>query len=92
MEFVDASIRDSCSPMEVSKCMHLGLLCVQNQAIDRPTMSSVITMLESGTLTSDLASPGQPTFAAMKTPSETDTSSLDLKITTTASFTTLTGR
>lgn len=32
---------------EVLRCFHIGLLCVQERAEDRPTMPSVVVMLES---------------------------------------------
>ncbi|XP_072993283.1 G-type lectin S-receptor-like serine/threonine-protein kinase B120 isoform X2 [Typha latifolia] len=86
LEFVDPSIRNSCSLKEVSRCINVGLLCVQDRSNDRPTMSSVIIMLESGTM--ENASPRQPTFAAGIIPGHTDSSSADVN----ASITTLTGR
>lgn len=30
---------------EVLRCIHIGLLCVQHRAVDRPSMSSVLMML-----------------------------------------------
>ncbi|XP_048131402.1 G-type lectin S-receptor-like serine/threonine-protein kinase At1g61370 [Rhodamnia argentea] len=47
------------SPLEVTRCIHVGLLCVQDHAIDRPNMSNVILM-PSGE--SDLPQPRQPKF------------------------------
>ncbi|KAL6343059.1 hypothetical protein AAG906_017871 [Vitis piasezkii] len=38
-------------PPIICKCFHIGLLCVQEDAFDRPTMSSVIVMLRSESLT-----------------------------------------
>ena len=90
LEFVDPSIRESCSPTEVSRCITVGLMCVQDHANDRPTMSSVVVMLESGT--TDNALPKQPTIDANRSPSETDSSTFDLRLSTNASFTGLTGR
>ncbi|CAL8172279.1 unnamed protein product [Prunus armeniaca] len=37
----------SCPKEEVSKFIHVGLLCVQEHAADRPTISEVISMLTS---------------------------------------------
>ncbi|XP_072966495.1 G-type lectin S-receptor-like serine/threonine-protein kinase At1g11330 isoform X1 [Typha angustifolia] len=91
LEFVDPSIRNSCSLKEVSRCINVGLLCVQDRANDRPTMSSVIIMLESGTL--ENASPRQPTFVVEMIPGHTDSSSADVRaISVNASITMLTGR
>ncbi|XP_042393178.1 G-type lectin S-receptor-like serine/threonine-protein kinase B120 [Zingiber officinale] len=62
MEFVDPTIRDSCSLTQVSKCVNVGLLCVQDRANDRPTMSSVMVMLEGGAAA--ISQPRRPTFVA----------------------------
>ncbi|KAI3955914.1 hypothetical protein MKW98_006274 [Papaver atlanticum] len=42
------------------KCIHIGLLCVQNRAVDRPTMAEVDFMLISET---DLPSPKEPPYS-----------------------------
>ncbi|KAI3952436.1 hypothetical protein MKX01_005303 [Papaver californicum] len=62
-EVVDEALDDLYSPLEVKKCVHIGLLCVQNRAIDRPTMAEVDLMLSSET---DRPSPKEPpyTFSA----------------------------
>ena len=40
--------RDSYNNLqEVLRCIHVGLLCVQENPMDRPTMSSVVSMLGS---------------------------------------------
>uniref|UniRef100_A0A803M250 Gnk2-homologous domain-containing protein n=1 Tax=Chenopodium quinoa TaxID=63459 RepID=A0A803M250_CHEQI len=46
LEFVDPIIRDSCSSNEVLRCIHLGLLCVQDNADDRPTIATALLMLD----------------------------------------------
>lgn len=46
MEFVDPTIRESCSSSEVLRCMHLGLLCVQEALDERPTMARAMLMLD----------------------------------------------
>lgn len=53
-------------------------------------MSSVVVMLESGTI--DNALPRQPTFAAERSPSDTESSTFDLRLSANASITRLTGR
>ncbi|KAL5708132.1 non-specific serine/threonine protein kinase [Ranunculus cassubicifolius] len=60
IEFIDESIRDSCSLSDVLRCINVGLLCVQDSTMDRPIMSTVVLMLESETAI--LATPRQPTF------------------------------
>ncbi|XP_048317901.2 G-type lectin S-receptor-like serine/threonine-protein kinase At1g11410 [Ziziphus jujuba] len=44
---------------EISKCIHIGLLCVQEGATHRPTMSAVISMLANDTT---LPPPNTPAF------------------------------
>ncbi|KAI4298609.1 hypothetical protein L6164_032146 [Bauhinia variegata] len=48
------------STNEVIRCIHIGLLCVQDNVADRPTMASVVLMLNSSTTT--LAIPSEPAF------------------------------
>ncbi|XP_019229250.1 PREDICTED: cysteine-rich receptor-like protein kinase 10 isoform X2 [Nicotiana attenuata] len=45
LELIDATLIESCSRDEVLRCIHVGLLCVQDYAKDRPSMSSVVSML-----------------------------------------------
>ncbi|PHT64483.1 hypothetical protein T459_31637 [Capsicum annuum] len=59
LDLMDKSILDSRSSITVLRCMHIGLLCVQDHAADRPSMPSVVFMLSSET---DLPEPKQPTF------------------------------
>ncbi|KAF8409397.1 hypothetical protein HHK36_005473 [Tetracentron sinense] len=68
MEFMDTSI--SFSEFEVLRCIHVALLCVQDSAMERPTMSSVILMLESET--ASLPRPKQPTFTIVRNHTEMD--------------------
>ncbi|XP_038704292.1 G-type lectin S-receptor-like serine/threonine-protein kinase At4g03230 isoform X1 [Tripterygium wilfordii] len=58
--FMDKPLQESCKTNEFLKCINVGLLCVQEDPADRPTMSNVITMLssEAGTL----PTPKQPAF------------------------------
>ncbi|PKU85730.1 G-type lectin S-receptor-like serine/threonine-protein kinase B120 [Dendrobium catenatum] len=45
MELIDSSILETCSTRQVMRCIHVGLLCVQDRANDRPDMPSVLLML-----------------------------------------------
>ena len=46
MEVIDECLRgDSCALSEVLRCVHVGLLCIQQLPEDRPSMSSVLLML-----------------------------------------------
>ncbi|KAM2366606.1 hypothetical protein TB2_005024 [Malus domestica] len=60
LELLDPCLRDSYSRSEVIRCIHIGLLCVQEDPADRPTMQSLILMLNSYSVS--LASPKQPAF------------------------------
>ncbi|XP_065628490.1 G-type lectin S-receptor-like serine/threonine-protein kinase CES101 [Quercus suber] len=61
LELIDPTIlKESCLPFEALRCIHIGLLCVQDQAKDRPTMPDVVSMLSNETL--KLSSPKQPAF------------------------------
>lgn len=60
MELMDSTLRDSCSSGEVIRCIHIGLLCVQERAIDRPTMSDVVSLLSNQS--SALPLPKEPAF------------------------------
>lgn len=59
-ELKDASL-DSGPKEEVLKFIHIGLLCVQEYAVDRVTMSEVISMLTSSDITS-FPDPKQPAY------------------------------
>ncbi|XP_019098942.1 PREDICTED: G-type lectin S-receptor-like serine/threonine-protein kinase At1g11330 [Camelina sativa] len=41
----DPAVFDKCFEKEIEKCVHIGLLCVQEVANDRPNVSNVIWML-----------------------------------------------
>ncbi|WOH11736.1 hypothetical protein DCAR_0831227 [Daucus carota subsp. sativus] len=45
LEIVDASLAESFDVSEVLRCIHVGLLCVQESAAVRPTMSEAASML-----------------------------------------------
>ncbi|XP_024629382.1 G-type lectin S-receptor-like serine/threonine-protein kinase At1g67520 isoform X3 [Medicago truncatula] len=45
LRLVDSALNDFFSQEEVLRCVHVGLLCVQEHADDRPNMSNVISML-----------------------------------------------
>ncbi|KAM1809410.1 hypothetical protein ACFX12_026320 [Malus domestica] len=66
LEIRDPSM-DSCPNDEVSKYVHVGLLCVQEYAADRPTMSEVLSMLTSDIIF--LPDPKQPAFCVSKSES-----------------------
>ncbi|KAK8312336.1 hypothetical protein V6Z12_D01G034900 [Gossypium hirsutum] len=59
-EVILESKSDSNNEKEIWRCIHVGLLCVQEYTKDRPTISTVISMLNSEI--SDLNTPKQPAF------------------------------
>ncbi|XP_068669520.1 cysteine-rich receptor-like protein kinase 10 isoform X2 [Aristolochia californica] len=59
-EMLDPTARDSCSPNEVIRCVHIALLCVQDDPGNRPGMYSVVLMLNSSSVT--LSTPSAPAF------------------------------
>ncbi|XP_050153904.1 cysteine-rich receptor-like protein kinase 25 [Malus sylvestris] len=60
LELMDPLLKGSCSPNEFLRYVHIGLLCVQEDANNRPTMSSVVLMLKSETI--GLSKPERPAF------------------------------
>ncbi|KAL0393727.1 UNVERIFIED_CONTAM: G-type lectin S-receptor-like serine/threonine-protein kinase SD1-13 [Sesamum latifolium] len=49
LEIMDPTLRGSCITDQVQRCIHVGLLCVENHAVDRPTIEDVISMLKNET-------------------------------------------
>ncbi|TQD77290.1 hypothetical protein C1H46_037182 [Malus baccata] len=45
LELMDPALGDSCIKDQLLRCVHVGLLCVEENAADRPTMSDVVSML-----------------------------------------------
>ena len=56
---VDPTLRTD-STVEMVRCIHIGLLCVQKNMVKRPTMASVVLMLNSESIT--LSIPSRPAF------------------------------
>jgi hypothetical protein len=48
------------STIEMLRCIHIGLLCVQDNVANRPTMASVLLMLNDDSIT--LSIPKKPAF------------------------------
>ncbi|XP_037480284.1 G-type lectin S-receptor-like serine/threonine-protein kinase At1g11300 [Triticum dicoccoides] len=63
-ELPDSSIMDACSLDEVVLCIHLALLCVEENPDDRPFMSYVVFVLENGSTT--LLDPNRPAYFARR--------------------------
>ncbi|KAL4289710.1 hypothetical protein GQ457_14G010450 [Hibiscus cannabinus] len=72
LELIDPAVGDIYEAQEVLRCVQVGLLCVQERAESRPTMSTVVLMLNSETAT--LAQPKTPGFCLGRNILETDSS------------------
>ena len=57
---MDPTLSDSCVVPQVLRTIHVELQCVQDNAIDRPTMSDVVSILSNES--APLPAPKQPAF------------------------------
>lgn len=74
LDLMDETMRASCNASEFLRWVHVGLLCVQEDPSDRPTMSNVVVLLGSETVS--LPIPKQPAFVTRRTlPTTASTSS-----------------
>jgi hypothetical protein len=64
LSLIDQGIYDSSHQNYILRYIHIGLLCVQELAVDRPTMAAVISMLNNEAAL--LPSPSKPAFIRMK--------------------------
>ncbi|KAF9618012.1 hypothetical protein IFM89_039409 [Coptis chinensis] len=60
LELIEPTLRERYSKNEVMRCIHIGLLCVQEDVARRPTMASIVLMLNSYSVTIPL--PNEPAF------------------------------
>ncbi|CAI9756563.1 unnamed protein product [Fraxinus pennsylvanica] len=91
LELMDPFLEESSNETKISRCIQVGLLCVQHRAEGRPTMSEVVSMLqdEHGIL----AEPGEPGFFRIRSFRWTVPASWDLNDSVNGlTVTTLTGR
>ncbi|VFQ66598.1 unnamed protein product [Cuscuta campestris] len=74
LSLLDPTLKGLCSREQVLRCINVALLCVEDNQLDRPLMSDVVSMLASEGM--KLPAPKQPTFrlrrkmARANTPSE----------------------
>ncbi|CAN6175678.1 unnamed protein product [Urochloa humidicola] len=84
MKIMDSSMRGNAPGDQMLKCIHIGLLCVQDNPVDRPVMSKVNVMLSSDTVS--LQAPLKPEFFIPKSGtystevSESDPKHVDVEI------------
>ena len=57
---MDPSFQENYQTNEITRCIHIALLCVQEEAEDRPTMSAILQMLTTSSIS--LAVPRPPGF------------------------------
>lgn len=60
LELLDTVLKDNYSRNEVIRCIQIGLLCVQEDPAERPTMATIAMMLNSYSVT--LPVPNHPAF------------------------------
>ncbi|KAK7257039.1 hypothetical protein RIF29_30720 [Crotalaria pallida] len=60
LQLMDPSLNDMFDPDEAERCIHVGLLCVEHHAKDRPNMSDIISMLTNKSVA--VALPRRPAF------------------------------
>ena len=62
MALLDPRLGDSYTTHEVIRCIHIGLLCVQEDPTERPKMATIVLMLNSYSVSLPL--PKKPAFFA----------------------------
>ncbi|GAB2267240.1 hypothetical protein Dimus_002225 [Dionaea muscipula] len=60
LKLIDPVLRDGGVKEAMTQCIHIGLLCVAENAVDRPTMAAVGLILDGHT--QSLPPPSQPAF------------------------------
>ena len=75
-QLIDDSLGNMADASAVLRCIHIGLLCVQQSPEDRSDMSSVVVMLTSD---SNLPKPKQPAFYAERNSHHEDLSAINQK-------------
>ncbi|XP_035541723.1 putative cysteine-rich receptor-like protein kinase 35 [Juglans regia] len=77
MEFMDPSLDDTVSSCKLIRCLQIGLLCVQENATDRPSILEVSSMLKSESAT--LTIPKIPAFSTKRNGDEGTKSQFQLE-------------
>ncbi|KAL3361741.1 hypothetical protein AABB24_014554 [Solanum stoloniferum] len=77
LELKDPALEDLCDTEQLLRVIHVGLLCVQEGAADRPTMSDVISMLGNGSMSLPIAK--QPAFFTGRDEAESYSSTINTK-------------
>jgi hypothetical protein len=67
-ELVDTTLDTESQKLQMMRCVNIALLCVQENAADRPTTSEVVAMLSSESMT--LPEPKHPAFFNLRVTNE----------------------
>ncbi|XWS70370.1 hypothetical protein CRYUN_Cryun03dG0042300 [Craigia yunnanensis] len=78
LEFMDPSLDDRTSACKLMRCIQIALLCVQENANDRPTILDVSSMLKNET--TQMAVPKRPAFSTKSNDNEEKRSELPVEI------------
>ncbi|VAH71551.1 unnamed protein product [Triticum turgidum subsp. durum] len=68
IDLVDASLVSDSHSTKIMRCINIALLCVQENAVDRPTMGDIVSMLSNETMI--LADPKQPAYINVRVGNE----------------------
>ena len=85
--------QETCKPDyvdQILRCIHIGLLCVQEIAKERPTMATVVSMLNSEIV--KLPRPSQPAFLLRQTEHRADSAQQNHDSNNSVTVTSLQGR
>ncbi|KAF6151587.1 hypothetical protein GIB67_021773 [Kingdonia uniflora] len=74
---IDPGLLEPCFQEEILRCIHVGLLCVQEFAKDRPIVSIILSMLTSEI--AHLPTPKQPAFTGRQIYSDSEPSEKSLR-------------
>ncbi|PRQ30481.1 putative non-specific serine/threonine protein kinase [Rosa chinensis] len=64
LELIDPILGNSCDEDQLLRCIHAGLLCVEENATDRSNMSDLISMLTNKSV--PLPKPTKPPFCTKR--------------------------
>ncbi|XP_044974545.1 cysteine-rich receptor-like protein kinase 10 [Hordeum vulgare subsp. vulgare] len=68
IDLVDASLVSDSHSAKIRRCINIALLCVQENAVDRPTMGDIVSLLSNETMI--LAEPKQPAYINVRVGNE----------------------
>lgn len=75
LQLVDASLATKRGAIQIRRCINIALLCVQENAADRPIMTQVVAMLSSESVT--LPDPKHPAYFHIRVGNEDVSTSIE---------------